>query len=134
MSPRDMKSSSPALVLICEDEALVALDLRMTVEGYGHRVMGPCARMAQARGLIGDERPDVAVLDVSLRDGDVFPLAEELRAMEVGLIFHSGHLDDSEMLERFPNARSCPKPMDPALFEATLREVVATSIARRRRQ
>ncbi|SER70514.1 Response regulator receiver domain-containing protein [Tranquillimonas rosea] len=111
-------------VLLAEDEAIVALDLRFILEDMGHEVVATVARVRDGldRGLSCN--PDVAVLDVRLRDGEVFRLADALLAAGVRLIFHSGHLDKEHIDERYPGAKFCPKPMTEARLRDCLREVL----------
>jgi DNA-binding response OmpR family regulator len=97
-------------VMICEDEAIVALDLRMLVEDLGHTVIGPFATVAQSLKACADEHIDAAILDVQLRDGEIFPVAERLRSKGVTVIFHSGHAYEDELSKDYPTARFCPKP------------------------
>ncbi|KEO55505.1 response regulator [Thioclava indica] len=111
-------------VLIAEDEAIVALDLQMMIEDLGARVLGPCATMRAAMTQIAQDLPDAAVLDVMLADGEVYELADRLRDAGVALVFHSGHADPAELLERYPEASVCPKPAYPSEIEAKLEGVL----------
>lgn len=97
-------------VLICEDEPIIAMDLQMLVEDLGFTVIGPCSTMSEARGLVADMQPDVAILDVNLSDGEVFPLADDLLSAGTRLIFHSGHCQASDISARFPGAELSEKP------------------------
>jgi DNA-binding response OmpR family regulator len=54
-------------VLIVEDEFLVALQLEDILADGGYAVVGTCPDMASL-GLLG-EAPDVALVDLNLRDG-----------------------------------------------------------------
>ncbi|ETX16593.1 response regulator [Roseivivax halodurans JCM 10272] len=110
-------------VLICEDEPIVALDLQFLVEGYGFDVLGPHSTVARALSALERERPDAAILDVRLGDGEVFPVAERLQEMGVPLIFHSGHTYDDEIRARFPGAACCQKPIVTSRLEDELRRV-----------
>ncbi len=57
-------------VLIAEDEPLIAWMLADCLEAAGHEVVGPAATMAEALALCeGAPPPDLAVLDINLRDG-----------------------------------------------------------------
>jgi two-component system, response regulator PdtaR len=56
-------------ILIVEDEALIAMMLADSLEGGGHEVMGPAGTAAQALALCEAALPDLALLDVNLRDG-----------------------------------------------------------------
>lgn len=109
-------------VLICEDEAIVALDLKLMVEDLGYEVIGPFATVRDGLNATGQGDIDVAVLDVRLRDGEVFPVADALTAQGTGLIFHSGHVLSSEILGTYPLARVCQKPVATAALTAYLGE------------
>ena len=56
-------------VLIVEDEALIALMLADSLEDGGHDVVGPAATMAEALALCETTSPELALLDINLRDG-----------------------------------------------------------------
>lgn len=56
-------------ILIVEDETLIALELTESLERGGHEVMGPAATMAEALALCEAGPPELAVLDINLRDG-----------------------------------------------------------------
>jgi two-component SAPR family response regulator len=79
-----------ALVLICEDEPFVALDLAISVEAAGGNVLGPLARVSEAMTLLGERIVDAAILDVNLKDGDVSPVALRLLELNVPFVMQSG--------------------------------------------
>ena len=56
-------------ILIVEDEALIAMMLADSLEGGGHEVMGPASTMGEALALCETALPELALLDVNLRDG-----------------------------------------------------------------
>lgn len=97
-------------VLIMEDEFIVALDLSDMAADLGFCVDGPFATLAEGVEAIATHRPDAAILDVQLADGEVFPLADVLMQLGVPIIFHSGHADNGRLLARYPHARSAGKP------------------------
>ena len=68
------------LVLVVEDEFLIALDLEQLLRRHGWRVLGPAATVAVALRLLRGAMPDVALLDVNLGGELVTPVAAELRA------------------------------------------------------
>lgn len=72
-------------VLILEDEALLALDLKRRLEGAGFVVVGPATSVAQAVEVMGDGPCcDAAILDVNLGGGETSePIARELRSRRV---------------------------------------------------
>ncbi|WP_233548491.1 response regulator [Aurantiacibacter zhengii] len=101
-------------VLVVEDEVIIALDLSETVRDMGFRVEGPYANNGHAFIAIDQEMPDFAILDVRTADGEVFPLADALTEAGVPIIFHSGHITDHEIAERYPNAQTAAKPCPPS--------------------
>ena len=84
-------------VLIVEDEFLIAMDLKSIVENEGWRVLGPAASVREALRLLERETPSVAVLDVSVADGNVAPVAEALKARHAPFVIASAY----EQPERF---------------------------------
>jgi DNA-binding response OmpR family regulator len=56
-------------ILVVEDEALIALLLVEILAEDGHEVVGPAATMEQALALCEDAPPQLALLDITLRDG-----------------------------------------------------------------
>lgn len=55
-------------VLIVEDEFLVAVNLQSVIEDLGYSTVGIAADTPSALSL-ADEQPDVALVDLNLRDG-----------------------------------------------------------------
>lgn len=58
-----------ARILIIEDEALVAMELRFVLEDLGHEVVGMAADAHTARGLVQETEVDLALVDIHLSDG-----------------------------------------------------------------
>lgn len=113
-------------VLIMEDEFIVALDLSDMTEDLGFCVEGPFATIAEGKRALQQTRPDAAILDVQLADGEVFPLADMLIALGVPIIFHSGHADVSALLARYPEARSASKPCPAEVIASYLVQATST--------
>ena len=68
------------IVLIVEDEALVALALKVELERAGHQVVGPELSAGAALQLAEAEQPDVALVDIDLRSAiDGIAVARLLR-------------------------------------------------------
>ena len=57
---------------------------------------------------------DLHVFRHQLGDGIVYPLAEQMMAEDVQVIFHSGQITPDQVAERFPNAKALSKPCPPA--------------------
>lgn len=112
-------------ILVVEDDFIVAFDMQMMLEEQGARVLGPAATLMQARALVAGETPQLAVLDVNLSGEFVFPLAEELLARGVPLVFATAYADDERL---FPAAaRDIPrlaKPVLPSVLIGRLRKLL----------
>ncbi len=67
--PHPAAEARSARILIVEDEALIAMALTDCLERGGHDVMGPASTMADALALCAMPPPDLALLDINLRDG-----------------------------------------------------------------
>ncbi len=82
-------------ILLVEDDYMVATEFARWLRAAGADVMGPVARIAQARGLIDRRRPDAALLDIRLElglgeDDTVYPLADRLDTLGVPYLFVTG--------------------------------------------
>jgi response regulator NasT len=53
-------------VVIAEDEAIIRLDLKETLEEEGYHVVGETGRGDKAVDLVRDLRPDLAILDIKM--------------------------------------------------------------------
>jgi DNA-binding response OmpR family regulator len=98
-------------VLIVEDEALIAWDLQLSVEQQGGVAIGPAGSLAEARCLVRNGPVDAALLDIRVRDGEIFPLADELSASGVPFAFLSG-LESAWLPERYQGFPLLSKPFD----------------------
>ena len=49
-------------------------------------------------------------------------LADRLQEMGVGLVFHSGHVNDHEIKTRYPQAECCLKPVHTSRLKAALQQ------------
>ena len=87
-------------ILVCEDEQLIALDLKTRLERLGHVVVGMAASARQAIEIAEQLKPELALMDVHL-EGSV-PGTEVARVLskEYGIpsIFVTAY-SDSETLD-----------------------------------
>ena len=120
MSP----ASSNPLVLVVEDEALVAVDLQAELEESGFRVAGPFTTCAAALTWLGTERPNVAVLDTVLKDGPCREVALALARRGVPFLIYSGHREDKQLLAEFHHVTWLEKPMPPSVLVDRCRQLL----------
>ena len=78
------------VILVAEDERIIGYDLCDTVEEAGYRTEGPYGSVDEAMKSVSANPPSLAILDVELEGGKVYPLAEKLIADHVPVIFYSG--------------------------------------------
>lgn len=70
-------------VLIVEDEFIVALHLKQMLTALGFEIVGIAPDTSSALEFAG-QSPDIALVDVNLRDGPTGPKIGELLAREYG--------------------------------------------------
>jgi CheY-like chemotaxis protein len=63
------------------------------LQQLGLEVVGPVGRLDAAQRLASQEALDGAILDVTIRGGLVFPVAETLLARGVPFVLATGHSD-----------------------------------------
>lgn len=114
------------VVFVAEDEALVAMDLVDMLADAGALPMPPCGSVVSCMSMLDGHKPDAAILDVRLRDGDIFGVADRLHEMGVALVFVSGHASSAETEARYPGARFLIKPASHAELLTALGDVLAS--------
>ncbi|OCX65427.1 two-component response regulator [Thioclava sp. SK-1] len=65
---REMEKSVAGKVMIIEDEAIIAMDIRAIVEELGHTVTGIARTRTEAVELAAREKPDLILADIQLAD------------------------------------------------------------------
>lgn len=80
-------------VLVVEDDMLIAVAIEEVLQALNCQVVGPVALLEKALKLAQGETFDVAILDVTIRGGKVYPVAELLLARGIPFVFASGYGD-----------------------------------------
>lgn len=118
------------LVLIVEDEALIALAYAQMLGAAGYRTaLAPTS--AQALATLGTELPAVVIVDLSLRDGDDGrPVAEALASRAVPVVIASAYAFDlsPEFLARVQPAAVLGKPFAPGRLSAEVRRAAQGAV------
>ena len=79
-------------ILVVEDEAVTALDLKITLTALGHAVVGIASTCEEALQLAECHRPDIVLMDYSLKGGLTgATTARELDFNKVRIIFLTAH-------------------------------------------
>ncbi|SFP43435.1 response regulator [Tranquillimonas alkanivorans] len=98
------------LVLVVEDEALLALDLSQMIEDADHRVLGPFARPEAAVAACKEARPDMAFLDFNLAGQTSEAVAEALIEDDVPFVFLTAH-GRAHLPDRYRDVQVLQKPV-----------------------
>ncbi len=86
-------------ILIVEDEALVAEDLRVRLGRLGYDVVGIVDRAEEVSGAVVEDRPDLVLMDIKLKGAmDGIEAGDRLRAASsVPFVFVTSHADRTTM-------------------------------------
>lgn len=104
------------LILLVEDQPLIARHMADLLDQEGFAVLGPAHAVTPALALIAKTPPDAALLDLDLGGVTSLPVAEALAGRGVPFAFLSGH-----GAEALPAAmRGRPLLAKPAMPEALL--------------
>ena len=107
--------SRECAILLLEDEPLILMDLEFAVEDAGCDALAATTAKRALTLIDGNDRIDVAVLDVTLQDGmTCLPVAQELERRGIPFLLHSGDLNRHDETVRDLGVRHIPKPADPA--------------------
>jgi response regulator NasT len=68
----------PTRVVIAEDEAIIRLDLKETLEEEGYEIVGETGRGDEAVDLVKEHEPDIAILDIKMPGLDGLSAAREI--------------------------------------------------------
>ena len=91
-------------VVIAEDEAIIRLDLKETLEEEGYDVIGESGRGDQALELIRRLRPDLAILDVKMPGMDGLEVARHIDAEKICGVLILTAFSQREMVEHARDA------------------------------
>jgi DNA-binding NtrC family response regulator len=107
-------------ILIVEDETLIALDLAMTLESEGARVISASVLVD---ALIKCDTPGLSavILDHKLRHDDTSAVCEKLEKLRIPFIIYSGYIELEGACGR---AEIVPKPASPTALLVALSGVL----------
>jgi DNA-binding NtrC family response regulator len=113
---------SDLYVLVVEDSWDVGTGLKMLLEAWGADVAGPAATTADATRMICERIPDVALVDINLRDGEQsYCLINQLHDLGIRVVVISGYADVSPAVGKV--AAILQKPIREDVLLASIRPV-----------
>ena len=113
------------VVLVVEDEPLIALQVQADLENDGHKVIGPALTLEHGLQLAETEKLDMALLDVNLRGRTSEGIAEVLMRRQIPFAFASGYSDNALLGDKWRAAPRLKKPFDQLRLRRQLAELSA---------
>jgi DNA-binding response OmpR family regulator len=102
------------ILLIVEDQLLLAMGLRDELEDSGYRVLELTVGHQEALKVARQGKPDLALVNIELANGDDgVALARDLKALDIPVLFISGQPDRARLAKAVGIA-SLSKPYSPA--------------------
>lgn len=95
---------SQVRVVIAEDEPLIRLDLRESLEEEGYEVVGEAGDGAAAVTLVRDLEPDVAILDIKMPGVDGLAAARDIVAERLSAVVILTAFSQRELIEQARDA------------------------------
>jgi CheY-like chemotaxis protein len=121
-----MRQPSSPRILVVEDEALIAMEIEAQLLRLRYVVLGPLAALDEALEAARSLSMDGALLDVNIKGGKIFPVADVLLARGIPVILSTGV--GFEHLPPHLRVVTClRKPFSARQLEAAVTEVFADS-------
>src|SRR5919206_5136832 len=110
-------------ILIVEDELVIAIDVEASLSEEGHQVVGFARESETALSLGQRLRPDLALVDVRLVDGETGPeIAQHLKEMGIPVLFMTANA--STLPDGMAGALGViPKPVAPRVLKQAVGSV-----------
>jgi response regulator NasT len=101
-----MKGTAPVpiRVVLAEDEAIIRLDLKETLEEEGYEVVGETGRGDEAVALVRDLTPDLAILDIKMPGLDGLSVAREISAERLCAVLILTAFSQRDLIEQARDA------------------------------
>jgi two-component system, response regulator PdtaR len=120
-------ASSGPLVLVLEDEAIIAIDVQDELQDRGYRVAGPFTSCADALEWLQSATPDLAILNSVVKDRGCQEIALELSRRKVPFLIYSGHSEEMQLLAEFHHITWVEKPVPPSVLTEECRKLLAAA-------
>jgi len=114
-------------VLVIEDESLVGMEIECVIEELGHEVVGPIAELDEALDVAANEALCCAILDINIRGGHSYPVADILRERGLPVLLMSGY-DRQTLPERLHGEVLLAKPFTSEQLDTAIRNLCARAV------
>jgi DNA-binding response OmpR family regulator len=117
-------------ILVVEDETLIAMEIATALEDLGCEVIGPASTLETALQLARETMPDAAILDITVRGGKTYPVANELLGRDIPFVLASGY-GDWALPEALRDHPRLMKPFTTGELDARLKYLCGDASARK---
>ena len=115
-------------VIIVEDDEITALNLNMSLQKQGYKILAICDDATQARVKVSTFKPDIVLIDISLKESnDGIELAKIIkRKNNIPFIYLTSHSDDDiiSQAKKTEPYGYIVKPFDPSSLHATIQMAI----------
>lgn len=94
----------PTRVVIAEDEAIIRLDLKETLQEEGYEVVGETGRGDEAVDLVRQLEPDLAILDIKMPGLDGLSAAREISSEKKSAVLILTAFSQRDLIEQARDA------------------------------
>ena len=90
----------PTRVVIAEDEVIIRLDLKETLEEEGYEVVGETGRGDEAVALVRELQPEIAILDIKMPGIDGLTAARQITADQLCAVLVLTAFSQRDLIEQ----------------------------------
>jgi response regulator NasT len=119
----------PLRIVIADDEPIIRLDLRRTLENMGHIVIAEAGDGAQAVELCRELKPDIAILDIKMPNMDGIDAAKVISTEGIAPVLLLTAYSQKDLVDRARDAGVFAYLVKP-FKEAELMPAIEIAIAR----
>ncbi len=94
----------PLRIVIADDEPIIRMDLRRTLENMGHIITGEASDGAQAVEMTRELKPDIAILDIKMPNMDGIDAAKIISTEGVAPVLLLTAYSQKDLVERARDA------------------------------
>ena len=91
-------------IVIADDEPIIRLDLRKTLENMGHQVVGEAGDGAKAVDMARDLKPDIVILDIKMPEMDGIDAAKVITTEGISPVLLLTAYSQKDLVDRAKDA------------------------------
>ncbi len=104
MTQNNTEQARPTRIVAADDEPLIRMNLRETLNSLGYEVVGEAGDGSQAVKLARELRPDIVIMDIKMPEMDGIEAAHILTSEQIAPVLLLTAYSDRELIERAKGA------------------------------